>query len=151
MLIVKYYLTGTSDIQKWLPSQNTFNDTSICVVFIKIGSLCLCSNSRWMLASFWQKNWNSCNFRHGLLYIWAELMSIFFWWSAHMRRELGTQITPQGWIFWTKFFYHQKISCLKGPRFEPCQQLWKKLFQDESSDSHNREWDESARTNRGLA
>ena len=22
---------------------------------------------------------------------------------------LGTQITPRGWIFWTKFFYHQKI------------------------------------------
>ena len=39
----------------------------------------------------------------------------------------------------------------EGPRFEPCRQLWKKLFQDESSDSRTREWDESARTNRGLA
>ena len=39
----------------------------------------------------------------------------------------------------------------EGPWFEPCRQLWKKLIQDESSDSHNREWDESARTNRGLA
>ena len=24
------------------------------------------------------------------LYIWTELLSILFWWSAHMRRELGT-------------------------------------------------------------
>ena len=33
----------------------------------------------------------------------------------------------------------------EGPRFEPCRQLWKKLFQDKSLVSHNREWDESAR------
>ena len=33
---------------------------------------------------------------HGLLYIWTELLSNCFWWSAHMRRELGTQITPRG-------------------------------------------------------
>ena len=33
----------------------------------------------------------------------------------------------------------------EGPRFEPCpRQLWKKLFQDESSDSHTREWDDNA-------
>ena len=33
----------------------------------------------------------------------------------------------------------------EGPRFEPCpRQLWKKLFQDESSDSHTREWDNNA-------
>ena len=33
----------------------------------------------------------------------------------------------------------------EGPRFEPCpRQLWKKLFQDEISDSHTREWDDNA-------
>ena len=37
---------------------------------------------------------------HGLLYIWTELLPIF----SHMRRELGTQITPRGWIFWTMIF-----------------------------------------------
>ena len=31
----------------------------------------------------------------------------FFWCSAHMRRELGTQITPQGWIW---FFINFKNS-----------------------------------------
>ena len=46
---------------------------------------------------------------HGHLYIWTELLPNFFLWSAHMRRELGTQITPRGWIFWTIIFYHQKI------------------------------------------
>ena len=42
---------------------------------------------------------------HGLLYIWTELLSIFL---ADMRRELGTQITPWGWIFWTLIFYDPK-------------------------------------------
>ena len=33
----------------------------------------------------------------------------------------------------------------EGPRFEPCpRQLWKKLFQDESLDSHTRKWDGNA-------
>ena len=27
-----------------------------------------------------------------------------------MRRELGTQITPWGWIFWTMIFYNLKNS-----------------------------------------
>ena len=46
---------------------------------------------------------------HGHLYIWTELLPNFFGWSAHMRQELGTQITPRGWIFWTMIFYHKKI------------------------------------------
>ena len=40
--------------------------------------------------------------------MWTELLSIFVWWSAHMRLELGTQITPWGWIFWTLLFYNFK-------------------------------------------
>ena len=47
-------------------------------------------------------------FTHGLLTIWTELLSIFFGWSAHMRRELGTQITPWGWIIWTMILYNLK-------------------------------------------
>ena len=48
-----------------------------------------------------------------LLYAWTSLYMDgtavkFFWWSAHMRRELGTQITPRGWICWTMIFYNLK-------------------------------------------
>ena len=37
-----------------------------------------------------------CILNHGLLYIWTELLSNFFGGSAHMRQELGTQMTPGG-------------------------------------------------------
>ena len=42
---------------------------------------------------------------HGLLYKWTELQSNFFYRFSHMRR---TQITPRGWIFWTKIFCQGK-------------------------------------------
>ena len=29
--------------------------------------------------------------------------------SSNLGLILGTQFTPRGWIFWTIFFYHQKI------------------------------------------
>ena len=32
---------------------------------------------------------------HGLLYIWTELLSIYFSWSAHMRRKFGTKTIHQ--------------------------------------------------------
>ena len=52
---------------------------------------------------------------HGLLNIWTELLSIIFSWSAHMRREIGTQITrPANYTlrvdFWTMIFYNLKNS-----------------------------------------
>ena len=63
-----------------------------------------------------------------------------------LRNELICQWVPRGGVDLALAFLSE------GPRFEPCpRQLWKKLFQDESSDSRTREWDESARTNRGLA
>ena len=40
-----------------------------------------------------------------LLNIWTELLSNFFSWFSHMRRELVTQITPRGWIFWVMIFF----------------------------------------------
>ena len=47
---------------------------------------------------------------NGHLYIWTELLSIFFSWYSHMRWQLGTKITPQGLIFWTMIFYNLKNS-----------------------------------------
>ena len=49
-----------------------------------------------------------CILQHGLLDIWTELLSIFFSWSAHMRRELGTKLHPGGVICRTMIFYKQK-------------------------------------------
>ena len=43
-------------------------------------------------------------FRHGLLYIWTELLSIFFSSSAHMRLKFGTKITTRECIFLTRTF-----------------------------------------------
>ena len=47
---------------------------------------------------------------HGLLNIWTELLSIFFSCSAHMRRELQTQITPQAKVIHTKYSKQFKYS-----------------------------------------
>ena len=47
---------------------------------------------------------------HRLLNIWTELLSISFSRFSHMKREIGTQITPWGWIFWTIIFYNLKNS-----------------------------------------
>ena len=43
-----------------------------------------------------------------ILYIRTELLSIFFSWFSHVRREPWTHITPWGWIFWTIIFYNLK-------------------------------------------
>ena len=55
------------------------------------------------------------NFRHGHLYTEQLSCHLFFWQVYSMRRELGTQITPRGWIFWTMIFSilknsHQDLS-----------------------------------------
>ena len=36
---------------------------------------------------------------HGLLFIWTELLSNFFLWSAHMRREFGDFLVSVGCFF----------------------------------------------------
>ena len=65
-------------------------------------------NSRVESGKVWSLTILLSQSRHGILNIWTELLPIFSW-SAHMRRELGTQILPREWIFWTMIFYNLKI------------------------------------------
>ena len=51
-----------------------------------------------------------CYISHGHLYKWTAMSSFFFWQVDSIRRELETQITPRGWIFWNMIFYNLKNS-----------------------------------------
>ena len=93
--------------QKW----KAISKFALCFCYVADGRLKLtfvCYKVHILVKYFLKEDSSySCFLRYffrvnlGLLNIWTELLSISFSWFSHMRREIGTQITPWGWIFWT--------------------------------------------------